>query len=89
MSDLPADNLLKDYYILEDELKRYDPSLIAKKRKIVLNKIDLERPDGLKAKDILRKIKAAGLSAIAVSALTGEGIEELKRFLKENILRDN
>jgi GTP-binding protein len=89
MSDLPADNLLKDYYILEDELKRYDPSLIAKKRKIVLNKIDLQRADGLKAEDILLRINAAGLSAIAVSAMTGEGIEELKKFLKENIVRDS
>lgn len=88
MSDLPADNLLKDYYILEDELKMYDPSLIAKKRKIVLNKIDLERADGLKAEDILLRINAEGLSAIAVSAMTGEGIEELKKFLKENIVRD-
>jgi len=67
----------------------YDPSLIAKKREIVLNKIDLERADGLKAEDILLKIKAAGLSAIAVSAMTGEGIEELKKILKENIVRDS
>jgi GTPase len=85
ISDLPADNPLRDYYILEDELKRYNPTLITKKRKIVLNKIDLERSDGLKAKDIQRKIKEAGLSAIAVSALTGEGMEELKRFLKANV----
>jgi len=85
MSDLPKDDPLRDYNILEDELERYDPLLLTKKRTIVLNKIDLERPDGLKAKDMLLKIKAAGQNAIAVSALTGEGIEELKRFLKENI----
>jgi GTP-binding protein len=84
ISGLPADDPLRDYYILEDELKRYDPLLLTKKRAIVLNKIDLERPDGLKAEDILHKIDAAGLNAIAVSALTGEGIRKLKRFLKEN-----
>jgi GTP-binding protein len=84
MSDLPADDPLRDYNILEDELKRYDPLLMSKKRTIILNKIDLERPDGLKAEDIMLKINAAGRSAIAVSAMTGEGIEELKKFLKEN-----
>jgi GTP-binding protein len=85
MSELPADDPLRDYNILEDELKRYDPLLLTKKRTIVLNKIDLKRPDGLKAKDIILKINAAGQNAIAVSALTGEGIEGLIRFLKENI----
>ncbi|NLA74586.1 MAG: GTPase ObgE [Deltaproteobacteria bacterium] len=84
MSDLDADNPLRDYYILEDELKRYNPSLFIKKRKIVLNKIDLKRPDGLKVTDILVRINSAGFDAIAVSALTGEGIEELKKSLKDN-----
>ncbi len=85
MSEIPADNPLRDYYILADELKKYDSSLLLKKRIIIINKIDLKRSDGLKVNDILSRISAAGFTAIAVSALTGEGIKELIYFLKENI----
>ena len=56
-----------------------------KKRIIIVNKIDLERPDGLKPEDIILKINKAGFETIAVSALTGKGIRELKKFLKESI----
>ena len=85
ISNTRADNPLRDYYILEDELKKYDLSLIQKKRIIIANKIDLNRPDGLKPEDIIAKISSMGFEAIPVSALTGEGIRELKEFLKENV----
>ncbi len=85
VSQAPADDPLRDYHTLEDELKRYDISLLQKKRIIIVNKIDLERPDGLKPEDIILKINKAGFETIAVSALTGKGIRELKKFLKESI----
>ena len=85
ISQAPADDPLRDYYILEDELKRYDTSLLRKKRIIIVNKIDLERPDGLKPEDIILKINKNGFKAIPVSALTGEGIRELKILLGKRI----
>jgi len=85
VSQAPAEDPLRDYYVLEDELERYDTSLLHKKRIIIVNKIDLERPDGLKPEDIILKINKTGFETIAVSALTGKGIRELKKFLKESI----
>jgi GTP-binding protein len=85
VSQAPAEDPLRDYYVLEDELERYDTSLLHKKRIIIVNKIDLERPDGLKPEDIILKINKIGYKTIPVSALTGEGINELKKFLRENI----
>ena len=85
ISNTQADNPLRDYYILEDELKKYDLSILQKKRIIIANKIDLNRPDGLKPEDIIAGISSMGFDVIPVSALTGEGIRELKEFLKENV----
>ena len=85
ISQAPADDPLRDYYILEDELKKYDPSLLRKQRIIIANKIDLERPDGLKTRDIILKIKKTGYDTISVSALTGKGINELKKFLRKSV----
>ncbi|MGD9161625.1 MAG: GTPase ObgE [Desulfobacteraceae bacterium] len=85
ISQSPEVDPLRDYYILEDELKRYDASLLRKKRIIIANKIDLERSDGLKPEDIIEKINNTGFKTIPVSALTGEGINELKKFLNESV----
>ena len=85
ISQAPADDPLRDYYVLEDELKRYDTSLLDKKRIIVANKIDLERSDGLKPDEIISLIEEAGFKTLSVSALTGEGIRNLKKFLRKNL----
>ena len=85
ISQAPADDPLRDYYILEDELKRYDASLLNKKRVIIANKIDLERPDGKETEEIILKINKTGLKTMSVSALSGKGINELKAFLKQTV----
>ncbi len=85
ISEAPADDPLRDYSILEDELKRYDATLLQKNRVIIVNKIDLERSDGVKTRDIILKINKMGFETIPVSALTGDGIRELKNFLRESI----
>lgn len=86
MSQAPADDPLKEYYILEEELKIYDSSLLKKERIILINKIDLPHPDGLKIQDIISAINKIGLKAIPVSALTGTGIQELKSFLRKSLI---
>ncbi|MBN2417976.1 MAG: GTPase ObgE [Deltaproteobacteria bacterium] len=85
ISQAPADDPLRDYYILEEELKKYDISLLMKKRMIIANKIDLERVDGLKPENIISRINKTGYETISVSALTGKGINELKVFLSKSI----
>jgi len=73
---IDLDNPLEAYNIINQELALYNPELVQKPQIIVLNKIDL--PHMRKAAEIFqsafkdRKIES-------ISALTGEGIEELKR----------
>ncbi|MEJ2033612.1 MAG: GTPase ObgE [Deltaproteobacteria bacterium] len=67
------------YKVLENELRRYKEELIDKQGLILLNKIDLLTAEQVGA---LRRVFAGkGFPVIAISALTGEGIAELKEFL--------
>lgn len=71
---------LAQYQILENELRRYKEDLLAKQRLILLNKIDL-LPDAGEVNEIRRIFAENGLQTLAVSALTGEGVDRLKILL--------
>lgn len=76
ISTIDLDNPLQEYNIINQELVLYNSKLAQKPQIIVLNKIDL--PDIRKATDIFQsavKDQKIGL----ISALTGKGVEELKR----------
>jgi GTP-binding protein len=76
ISTIDLDNPLKTYNIITQELALYNSKLAQKPQIIVLNKIDL--PDIGKAAEIFQsavKDRKIGL----ISALTGKGVEELKR----------
>jgi GTPase len=85
-SSLPKDNLLKDFFLLQDELNRYNPSITKKEQMILINKTDL-MPQG--RKDIAR-IKSAftkiGFESLAISAMTGDGLDELRTVLGKKLL---
>ncbi|OGN81394.1 MAG: hypothetical protein A2X23_10125 [Chloroflexi bacterium GWC2_73_18] len=69
-----------DFAVIRGELAAHDPALLEKPMLVVLNKIDL--PAGAAALSALRARRAAEqLPTVAVSALTGEGIGELRRTL--------
>jgi len=78
--------LLKDFSTINDELKRYHPSLTTKDQVIVLNKIDLGAADEADIERIARSFHDLGYECIAISALTGQGLDELRRVLKEKTL---
>lgn len=77
---------LKDFSTINDELKRYHPSLTTKDQVIVLNKIDLCTLDEAEIKRIACSFHDLGYECIAISALTGQGLDELRRVLKEKTL---
>ncbi len=68
----------QDYEILKQELASYDPALLEKPRVVVLNKMDL-----LPSPDAVKFEAESGVPVYRVSALTGEGIPELKGGLKQ------
>ncbi|MBS4016061.1 MAG: GTPase ObgE [Candidatus Latescibacteria bacterium] len=66
---------LDDLKTLENEIRAYNPEILNKEQIVVFNKIDL-----------VKKIKKyrVKLPAFYVSALNGQGIEELRLFLQQN-----
>ena len=75
VSAMDTDNPLHAYNTVNEELAMYNKKLMEKPQIVVLNKIDL--PDVLEA---AKKFQAAikEKQVILISALTGEGIENLK-----------
>jgi len=71
---------LDDYTVLVNELRCYDPALLDRQRLVVLNKIDL-LPDLDKLQELQTVFNTGETEVVAVSALTGEGIDELIRSL--------
>jgi GTPase len=85
----PKKEILKDFYLLQDELNRFNPNITKKEQMVLINKIDL-MPKGKKDID---KIKAAftkiGFESLAISAMTGDGLDELKDILAKKLLADS
>lgn len=66
-----------DHEVIRDELDAHDPALLAKPMLTVFNKIDL--PEAVAAwAGFEAAMHARGLPALAVSADTGEGLDELR-----------
>ena len=81
----PGD-LMKEFSTIHDELQRYHPSLTTKDQVIALNKIDLCTFGETEIRKIACSFHDHGYECIAISALTGQGLDELKRILKEKTL---
>ncbi len=70
---------------LEQEMRSFDPELPAKPRLIALNKIDLLPPE-FPLERVTTAYRQAGRRVFAVSALTGEGLAELRQAVVEAVV---
>lgn len=80
-ASLPDDQPLENYRILQNELNQYNDELTGRRYLVLLNKIDLLADEAAVA--LREKFRTAGCETLVASALTGEGIEELKVRLGE------
>ena len=78
------DEIIEDYQTIEQELENYNEELLQRRHILLLNKKDLiDAPDQLvRLNEIFMK---KGLKLLNISALTGDGIEELKELLLQTI----
>jgi GTP-binding protein len=83
----PAHLLLEDFYILQDELGKYSPSLTKKEQMVLINKIDLVSPNHDNIKKMMSELSRIGLESLPISALTGEGLEGLKQTLARKLIK--
>ncbi len=81
--DASSDNVENDYQIINRELVSYQQELADKTSVLVLNKCDLI--DSRTVAELKQSFKKRGIEVLTISALEGEGIEELKKCLGEII----
>jgi GTPase len=82
--DATRDDAVEAYRTVRKELKAYDPALAAKPEIIAFNKVDAVAADELAAKlaDFKRRIRK---SPLAISAVTGKGVDAAMRALFKTI----
>ena len=79
-----GDEPLASFRLLENELNHYNKELMGREMLVVLNKIDLiaEKERVVELRNLFAE---QNIKTIAVSALTGEGLDALKEILAEII----
>jgi GTP-binding protein len=75
-----ADDIKKEYKILNNELKKYNPETLDKQRILAISKSDLL--DDIMMQQ-MKKMLPKGVPAIFISSVTQQGIEQLKDLIWE------
>ncbi len=78
---VPKNDLLEDFHILRSELEKFDASLKQKDQMVLINKVDIHTSEHRDISSIRRALEEMGIDALPISALTGEGLEEMKQTL--------
>jgi GTP-binding protein len=73
-----TDDIKKEYEILLNELKQFNPDMLDKQRVLAVTKCDLLDEELI---DMLRDTLPDDLPVVFISAVTGYGLEELKDVL--------
>ncbi len=77
-------NPVEDFYIIQEELKRYNKKLSKRKQVIVANKIDVMRDN--KLYEELEKIaKKENMEIFKISAASKQGINDLMKYVAEEL----
>jgi GTPase len=81
---IPADSkdIKAEYEILLNELKKYNPELLDKKRLLAVSKSDMLDEE---LKEAIGKELPGDLEAVFISSLTNQGIQELKDVIWRNL----
>jgi len=74
-------DILEDFHTVRREMAIFDPSLIEKPQVVLINKIDLYSPECRSMEKLQRTLATIGLESFAISALTGEGLEDVKKMI--------
>ena len=78
------EDIIADKKTIEEEIGKFNETLLKRRKVFVLNKIDLlDNGEQLKKRKSLFAEK--GISVLAISALTGSGIEALKQYVAETL----
>jgi GTP-binding protein len=81
---IPADakSIQEEYDILLNELRKYNPELLDKKRILAISKSDMLDEE---LKSEMKKEVPAELPHVFISSVTNQGIQELKDLIWKNL----
>jgi GTPase len=81
---VPADSndIKKEYEILLNELRKYNPELLDKKRLLAISKADMLDEE---LKTEIKRDLPTGIPAVFISSITNQGIAELKDLIWKNL----
>lgn len=74
----------RDFELINEELRFYDPKLVARPQIVIGNKLDLPGAEE-KASKVAKYCQKKNLPFLAISALTGQGIENLLSLLANKL----
>ena len=74
--------IAQEYHVLLNELKKYNPELLDKQRLLAVTKCDIIDEEMQKQ---LKRHLPKGVETVFISAVSGQGIEELKDRIFEKL----
>jgi len=74
----PGPDILEDFLMLRHEMGTFAPALVDKPFFVAINKMDLYGPEHRDLEELRKALEERGTESFLISALTGEGLEELK-----------
>lgn len=77
-------NPVEDFYIIQEELKKYNEKLSKRKQIIVANKIDVMQDEEL-YKNLEKVAQKENMDIFKISAASRQGIDKLMRFVAEEL----
>ncbi len=86
MAPADADDIAEEYSILLRELEQFNPQLMDKQRVLAISKSDLLDDE---LREEIAKTLPEGIPSVFISAVTGQGITELKDMLWRAITDEN
>jgi GTP-binding protein len=78
----PDQDILEDYATLRDEMLTYNAGLAQKPHMVLINKMDLYGPEHRELGKLQGALKRLGTESLPISAMTGEGLEQLKEIIR-------
>jgi GTPase len=75
---------LKDFEVINEELKDYNPLLASRPQVVAANKIDILGDEG-SFENFAREIEAKGYKVFPISAATNKGLKELMFYVSEKL----
>jgi GTP-binding protein len=80
---IPDQDIVGDFQSLIHEMEIYNPALVDKPKIVLINKMDIYTSEHRDIKTLRMILEDMGIESLPISALTGVGIEELKKIIME------